>query len=41
MEKSTAIGTLAQRHMIGHRLFVIEPIENFFCLQTAIFEIPL
>ena len=31
---------LAQWHMIGHRLFVSEPIRNIFYLCAAIFEIP-
>ena len=32
---------LAQWHMIGHRLFVSEPIGNVFYLHAAIFGIPM
>ena len=32
---------LAQRHMVGNRLFVREPIGNIFYLHAEIFEIPM
>ena len=33
--------TLAERHVIRHRLFDSEPKENVFYLYAAIFEIPM
>ena len=31
---------IAQRNIIGHRLFASEPMGNFFYLHAATFEIP-